>query len=610
MSEESSNEREIPEGAVGASGDHGFPSEDHGRPSESHGRPSESHGCPPGGPAGELPSRADRPIRVDAEQLTIGELDLLAAREVLGELGARGSAPLDSLDIDGTMTLLEAIVGLEGALESLRARTVVHLEDAVKADCLRREESPRQAALVARAEASRTLKSSRSVAGRTLATSRRLVRSMPGMISALSSARMLPQSAHKVGSVLGPATPEQRRQVDMILTSRLAELEGCGPQQWGDEAARILHALDPAGAAARHQAAKRERHVTVRRTDHGMARITALVPGIDGARIRKGLDVAAESARAQGDRRGHQQIMADLFADALIGRGDGIDPTTLDIGIVITDRSLLAPAHADAALVEGFGTVPYDHVREEMLRAAQAEEDTDLALTIRQLYADLDHGDLVAVESRSRAFPAALTRFLTLAHQTCRGPHCDAPIRQIDHITPWSQGGTTSLDNGNGLCAACNQKELAGETARVVRDEDGVRRTVRWTTRHGRSATRGAINLDPLGTYRRRCAREAPDPGEAPLSSDATAERPADDRAAHHGAPLYSTTREHVGEGRQTSSPMTTGQGDGPAGDGMTLHRALTALRLRLTDIPEPHRSRRCPGRPGDWIVRRGSRGR
>ncbi|MEJ6544294.1 hypothetical protein PQI65_13980 [Brachybacterium paraconglomeratum] len=136
MSEESSNEREIPEGAAGASGDHGFPSEDHGRPSESHGRPSESHGCPPGGPAGELPSRADRPIRVDAEQLTIGELDLLAAREVLGELGARGSAPLDSLDIDGTMTLLEAIVGLEGALESLRARTVVHLEDAVKADCL------------------------------------------------------------------------------------------------------------------------------------------------------------------------------------------------------------------------------------------------------------------------------------------------------------------------------------------------------------------------------------------------------------------------------------------------------------------------------------------
>ena len=99
MSKESSNEREIPEGAAGASGGHGRPSGEHGRPFGEHFRPS-------GDPAGELPPRADRPIQVDAEQLTIGELDLLAAREVLAELGARGSAPLDSLDIDETMTLL------------------------------------------------------------------------------------------------------------------------------------------------------------------------------------------------------------------------------------------------------------------------------------------------------------------------------------------------------------------------------------------------------------------------------------------------------------------------------------------------------------------------
>src|SRR5699024_12324579 len=89
----------------------------------------------------------------------------------------------------------------------------------------------------------------------------------------------------------------------------------------------------------------------------------------DGARIRKGLSIAAERARAQGDRRGHQQIMDDLFVDALIGRGDGIDPSTLDVGVLITDRSLLAPDHADAALVEGYGPVPYEHVREERSEA-------------------------------------------------------------------------------------------------------------------------------------------------------------------------------------------------------------------------------------------------
>ena len=370
MSEEAWNERETPEDAESGA------RRDRGRPQESASSSSSPHSAPPpsatpfdASASGEHRPRADLPIRADREQLRIGDLDLRAVRAVLAELGAHGSSSLEVMSVDGTIVLLEEIVGLESELESLRARTVVRLEDAVKEDCILREESPRQAARVARSEAARALKKSRSVAGRTLATSRRLVRSMPGMLTALSHGQMVPQAAHKVGSVVGPATPEQRRQVDEILTSRLPALEACGPLEWGDEAAKVLHALDPEGAAARHHEAKKDRHVTVRRTDHGMAQVTAVISGIDGARIRKGLSVAAESARAQGDRRGHQQIMADLFADALIGRGDGVDPTTLDVGIVITDRSLLSPAHADAALVEGFGAVPYEHAREEIGRA-------------------------------------------------------------------------------------------------------------------------------------------------------------------------------------------------------------------------------------------------
>lgn len=580
MPEEPWNERETPEvAAAGAPGDQGRPSE---------GSTSTGEG------------RADRPIRAGSEQMMIGELDLHAAREVLAEIGARGSGALDALGVEETIALLDGIVGLEGALESLRARAVVHLEDAVKAECLRREESPRQAALVARSEAARALRSSRAVAGRTLATSRRLVRSMPGMMTALSESRAVPQAAHKVGSVVGPAAPELRRQVDEILTSRLDDLEGCGPQEWGDEAAKILHSLDPQGAAARHQTAKRDRHVTIRRTDHGMAQVTALIPGIDGARIRKGLSVAAESARAQGDRRGHQQIMADLFADALIGRGDGVDPTTLDIGVVITDRSLLAPAHADAALVEGFGAVPYEHVREEMLRAARSEEDTDLALALRSLHMDPERGDLVAVESTARAFPAALKRFLMIAHQTCRAPHCDASIRQMDHIVPWARGGPTSLENGNGLCGGDNQKELSGERAEVVRDEHGRRQSVRWTTRYGQTASRGAINLDPVGTFRRRRAegendRAAAERRSAAVESDLVAEERRGDAAERD--------RVEVVHGRAAARPVT-------ASDGMTVQRALQELRIGLADMPPPHTARRRGEHPGDWIVLRGRRGR
>jgi hypothetical protein len=500
----------------------------------------------------------------------VGDVDLASVRAVLVELGARGSASLERLSVEETTALLSGIVGIEGALDAVRARALVRLESAVKDDCLRREETPRQAANIARSEASRVLKESRSVAGRSMATCRRLVQSMPGMLDALAEGTLHPRSVHAVGSAMAPVPPPVRELVDEMLTAQLPELQHCGTRELSDHVARALHALDPQGAAERHQRAKRERHVTITRADHGMATVRALIPGIDAARIRKGLSVAAEAARAGGDRRGHQQIMADLFADALVGRGDGIDPTTLDIGIVITDRSLLAPAHADAATIEGFGTVPYDHVREEMLRAVQndEDEDTELSATIRKLFIDADDGQLVGVESRSRAFPASLKRFLMLAHQTCRAPYCDAPIRQMDHIVPSSQGGPTSLVNGNGLCAGDNQKESSGESVHVVLDEDGTRRTVAWTTRYGQKAHRRGINFDPLGTYQRSLRRPEAQPAQPAARASAG-------RTAVDPAPTPTPA------GPEPTGPVPDD------GGGATIFRAFARLSLRITDLPD-----------------------
>jgi hypothetical protein len=75
---------------------------------------------------------------------------------------------------------------------------------------------------------------------------------------------------------------------------------------------------------------------------------------------------------------------------------------------------------------------------------------------VRRLYTDPTGTQLVAMDSRRRLFPAAAQKFLILRDQTCRTPWCDAPIRHIDHITPFGRGGPTHLDNGQGLCQACN----------------------------------------------------------------------------------------------------------------------------------------------------------
>jgi 5-methylcytosine-specific restriction endonuclease McrA len=456
---------------------------------------------------------------VGEEEFVLDGVDVAAARSALARLGAEGAPALDALSTEETIALLTQLQRITGAVAAVQARALVQLETVIGEDCRRRGETPRTARLVARAEASAALKTSTAAAGQSMSSCRRLVRSMPGILTALAHGGAVPAAGHQVARAMGPATPEQRSQVDQVLTAHLAHLEDCGPGEWADEAARVLHALDPAGAAARHQEARRERSVTVRRGHHGMATLTAHLGGLDAARIRKSLSVAAEKARAGGDRRGHQQIMADLFADTLLGRGEGGEVVSLDIGVIIADRSLLAPAHADAATVEGLGSVPYEHVREEMRRALDGE-DPQLSLTLRRLYEDLEDGQLVAVESRAREFPRGLARFVRYAHQTCRAPHCDASIRQIDHIVPSSQGGKTSLANANGLCAAHNQKEEAGTRARVITDEDGVRRTVEWTTRHGQKARRRGIDYDPVGTAIRQREQEeagAPDRGSGPL---------------------------------------------------------------------------------------------
>lgn len=104
-------------------------------------------------------------------------------------------------------------------------------------------------------------------------------------------------------------------------------------------------------------------------------------------------------------------------------------------------------------------------------------------------------GQLVGADSRSRTFPAGLARLIRLRDQVCATPWCDAPIRHTDHARPHAAGGSTSFDNGQGLCEHCNLvKDDAGFT--TVRDPDGAT----WTTPTGhvyRSTSPPLLGLPP-----------------------------------------------------------------------------------------------------------------
>ena len=432
-------------------------------------------------------------IALDPQQLFTAEAALGSSyRDVMGMIHQLRSA-MDALEARAVTAFADSLT-LEKQAEA-RARTAHEEGEAPPSRALLRE-----AASEAAREVSMLIRKSPAAAAHSLASQRRLVADMPEMLTALATAQVTSTVAHATARSFAPLTPAQRHEADRELAGRLPDLDGAGCQTWDDATAAVIAAADPDGQERRHRHARQERHVTVRRGRHGMATVSARVSALDATLVRKRLSREAERLRAAGDRRGHQAIQADSFVDTLIGRGDGMEPTTLDVGLIITDRALLHPGVGDVARIEGYGTVPIEAVREELrgaLTAGLADGDEEargpdgpaLRAVLRRLYTHPRTGELVAVESRARAFPTALARFLLWRDQVCRAPFCDAPIRQSDHIRPHAAGGGTCLDNGQGLCAHCNGKEQQTRTVRRVGRADADGHAVEWISRTGTRRT-------------------------------------------------------------------------------------------------------------------------
>jgi hypothetical protein len=75
---------------------------------------------------------------------------------------------------------------------------------------------------------------------------------------------------------------------------------------------------------------------------------------------------------------------------------------------------------------------------------------------IRRMLTDPVDGTVTDVDSRRRRFNRSAATFIRLRDQVCRDPHCDAPIRDLDHLHDYADGGRTTIDNGIGLCQRGN----------------------------------------------------------------------------------------------------------------------------------------------------------
>ena len=248
---------------------------------------------------------------------------------------------------------------------------------------------------------------------------------------------------------------EHRAQVDAALVPRLERL---GDRRVAAEARKLAYQLDPAGCVERQRAAEQDRRVSLRPAPDPMARLSALLPVTDGVGAYASLCRDADAMIAAGDLRSRGQLMADLLVQRLTGQ-QTTQGTPVEVNLVISTDTLLNGGD-EAAHLDGIGPVPAPTAREMVF-------DTDAPVWLRRVFTAAGSGQIVAVESKRRLFTSGQRRWIKLRDQVCRTPWCEAPIRHTDHVQPKDAGGPTSIDNGQGLCQACNYaKEAPGWRAR------------------------------------------------------------------------------------------------------------------------------------------------
>lgn len=418
-------------------------------------------------------------------------------------------------DRAGLIDQLRQLEDLKGAIAGAQARIAVAFDVAerrsqAEAGVPREEQGRGVAAQIALARGE-----SPSRGNRLLGLAKALVTEMPHTLAALESGQLNEWRATVLVRETACLTAADRCGVDDELAADAGTFVGAGDRAITAAARAAAYRRDPSSVARRARHAATERCVSLRPAPDTMTYLTALLPVAQGVSVYAALTKQADALRSTGDQRSRGQIMADELVERTTGSRAGF--CGVDLQLVMTDRTLLQGDNEPAHLT-GYGIVPADwaraaldpkqtptadravdpgrflssaHVRagkgvtgagegvaghesaaqcgrtpaseRSVQRGAVPDPELEHRVWIRRLYTAPGTGELLAADSRSRFFTTGQRRFIQVRDRSCRTPYCDTPIRHYDHIVPWQDDGPTSLQNGAGLCEACNHtKEIRG----------------------------------------------------------------------------------------------------------------------------------------------------
>jgi hypothetical protein len=256
---------------------------------------------------------------------------------------------------------------------------------------------------------------------------------------------------------------------------------------------RAILAVDPDGAAERHQAARKARRVDVFAEDDGMATLWARLSAPDAAASFEWLTRLARGMGADDDRTLDQR-RADLLAAALTGKlvirdasatdtdtdtdtaTDTVTSTPVTPGkpliTVLVPLTTLTGAGDEPGEITGYGPIP-----------AHLARDIAADAVWRRLVTDPLSGAVLDVGRTSYRPPAALADVVRARDVECRHPRCRraATNCELDHVVPWERDGETSEANLAALCTAHHDlKEQPGWQVTLHPD-----RSLEWVTPTG-----------------------------------------------------------------------------------------------------------------------------
>ncbi|MFC0674996.1 hypothetical protein [Brachybacterium hainanense] len=544
-------------------------------------------------------------VHAEAWELAASMLDATLASMSVSRSTERPLVDAEPGSADEAFAAVAALADLRTRITALEDQAMLRARDLVRADNAARGAAGRglehglvlNLALARRTSAHRT--------GRDLAAARRRHTSMPALHRAQAGARLGEETVAAVDAAVANASPQTCARVDRELGRDLSRLDGLGTAKVGELVRGIIHQHTPP-QELRDQAerAARGRYVRMRPLPHGMARLSAVLPGLDAAKMDATLQAAAESERAAGSRIALGALRADVLAEAVhrfydqhahldpdelcaplsasevdadaaagleaelaaaadltgtrpvgrpagqpghgafgpLGAATGFDLVSggwrrrlrvpdgaplgprVEIGIVVTDRFLEGREDdRELATLTGYGQLPVAVLRAHLEGRPYGHQIDDADLTpqeqdaaaeaaiantfYRVLYRHPASGELMAMQSRSRAFPLNLRRLVFWRDQVCRTPWCNAVTRHVDHVQRHADGGPTSYRNAQGVCIRSNHGKEEGDwTTTLVgdpRDPAGTR--IRWRSRYGVTGTSRTSAFAPLpGLNRRR----------------------------------------------------------------------------------------------------------